>query len=305
MRIPGIPSSRSASGEPLGPRVCVDVLETASPALSGAGRMATLSRRPYSAVMLRILTLNIQGDEAAFGAWPERRRRILALFEAMRPHVVALQAVRVAKARDQVAELTAQSPYRHSVSATAGETELGVAILSTIPLRASWSLALPRGDDGEDTAQRRALVAQFAWQGEVWRFANAHCSWVPAQNVHQVRALMGALARYSGPQCLAGDFNAAPASPGIRRLLANGWMDSFALKGRGASATFPANAPRERIDFLFLQGVVPGRVRDVRIACGFEPLSDHNGVLLTLEPAKRNAKPIAATTGDRRSWRNP
>lgn len=235
--------------------------------------------------MLKILTLNINDKHAEFGTWPERRARIETLLQSLQPSIVGLQAVHVSPALNQVADLTRSCSFRYKLFLAATETEphQGSAILSTIPLSAPWSFALPRQDTDEDPSFRRAIGATFAWQGELWQFTNAHCSWVAEQNLKQIQALTQALQAFPGPQCLVGDFNAPPDSPGITQLKGTGWMDSFAVVGQGDGATFPSNKPESRIDYVFLNGVEPARLTDIQVLSEpKQPLSNHAAVALTL-----------------------
>lgn len=235
--------------------------------------------------MLKIFTLNLNFANEGFGAWPERRDRIQVLLEADRPHILALQAVQVDGKVDQVAELAHILRYRDKLFMAADESRphQGSAILSDIPLSAPWSFALPRDDRDEDPTVRRAIGATFAWQGEVWQFTNAHCSWITTQNLRQVEALGQALKAFPGPQCLVGDFNAPPEAPGMEYLKRSGWADAYAQKGQGPGATFRADAPESRIDHILLNEVSPERVLDIRVLPDNGPvLSDHKGVMLTL-----------------------
>lgn len=235
--------------------------------------------------MLKIVTLNLNYDNTGAGTWEQRQARIEAFLEIEKPQIVALQAVHVSPRLDQVKALTRARPYRHELFMAASESlpHQGSAILADVPLSAPWSYALPREEDDEDPSFRRAIGATFAWHGEVWQFTNAHCSWVAKQNLRQITALETALRAFPGPQCLVGDFNAAPDGAGIRHLTTTGWVDSFGLVGQGSGATFPAPKPQSRIDYIFLNGVDSQRLSDIRVAPEAPtPFSDHQALILTL-----------------------
>lgn len=239
--------------------------------------------------MLKILTLNLNYTQDGFGAWPERRARLCALLKAQRPSLVALQAVHADRERNQVRELACALDYPHELFLAADEDrpDQGSAILSDIPLSTPESFPLPHADDDEDLSPRRAISACFGWQGEIWRLTNAHCSWVPRQNRRQVAALAQALEGFSGPQCLVGDFNAPPEAPGIRQLIERGWVDGHECVGQGAGATFPADAPQERIDYLFVHGCDRARLLATRtFPDEGAPLSDHKAALLIVAAAR-------------------
>jgi endonuclease/exonuclease/phosphatase family metal-dependent hydrolase len=87
-------------------------------------------------------------------------------------------------------------------------------------------------------------------------------------------------ARQSGdsPLVVGGDFNAEPGSGPIQRLLDAGLRDSWKECGQGDGLTYPADAPRKRIDYLFLTvdlRCTAARVIDTQI-------SDHRPLLVTL-----------------------
>ena len=235
--------------------------------------------------MLKILTVNLNYVRDGYGPWPERCTRLRALLQAERPAIIALQAAHVDDTRNQLRELAGDLDYHHQLFLAADTTHphQGSAILSEIPLSAPWSFALPRDDDDEDPSPRRVISASFAWQGEIWRLTNAHCSWVPTQNRHQVAALAQALEGFSGPQCLVGDFNAPPTAPGIAHLTASGWVDAHACVGQGTGATFPAEAPQDRIDYLFVHGCDRARLLATRTFPEQGPaLSDHKAAMLII-----------------------
>jgi endonuclease/exonuclease/phosphatase family metal-dependent hydrolase len=240
--------------------------------------------------VLKILTLNLNYDYAGFGPWPERRAQIHALLQTERPNIVALQAVHVSPDRDQTEELADACHYHHKLFLAATESipHQGSALLSDIPLSAPWSYALPRQDRDEDPSFRRAIGATFAWQGEVWQFTNAHFSWIAHQNLRQTQALTAALQAFPGPQCLVGDFNAAPDAAGIQHPTDSGWVDTFERQGQGQGLTFPANDSLSRIDYIFLHDVEAPRIAEVRVVpTDNQAVSDHRGVILTLRPAGR------------------
>ncbi len=123
---------------------------------------------------------------------------------------------------------------------------------------------------------------------ESWRLTNAHGSWIPAQNRHQVTALAQALQGFAGPQCLAGDFNAPPSAPGIAHLTRHDWVDAHACAGQGTGATFPADAPQERIDYPFVRGCDRARLRAARTFPEHgDALSDHKAVMLMIAPPRK------------------
>jgi endonuclease/exonuclease/phosphatase (EEP) superfamily protein YafD len=86
-----------------------------------------------------------------------------------------------------------------------------------------------------------------------------------ANNAAQVRQLL----EFAGDReaILAGDFNARPDDPAIRLV-----SDSGRYQGAAGPPTFPADAPDQRIDFIFApkdwelldERVLPGEASDHR-----------------------------------------
>lgn len=70
---------------------------------------------------------------------------------------------------------------------------------------------------------------------------------------------------------IAGDFNAGPTDQAIKSLVAAGLQDLPAAKGLGATATYPAIDPNERLDYLFASA----DMEVVSVEVGGPPASDH------------------------------
>ncbi|MDX6743185.1 endonuclease/exonuclease/phosphatase family protein [Actinocorallia sp. A-T 12471] len=131
---------------------------------------------------------------------------------------------------------------------------------------------------------RRALaVAVVEVGGLELAVASTHFALDPAERVRHVRELLGVLPRYGAPVVLGGDFNEGPDGPAWG-LLREALRDAHAAAPEGGSATFPARAPRRRIDGFFTDpslavlgcGVPADPVGD------FPRATDHLPVLLRL-----------------------
>ena len=80
------------------------------------------------------------------------------------------------------------------------------------------------------------------------------------------------------PVLVGGDFNAEPGSAVVRKLRDAGLRDAWAECWQGEGLTYPADAPRKRIDYVFLTGSLrctAARVIDTQI-------SDHRPLLVTV-----------------------
>lgn len=237
---------------------------------------------------MKIATININGYGDRFGAWAFRRELIIAFLRALAPEVVLLQAV----ARDpqtgdnQAAELARACRYPHWVCEWADEPP-GVAILSQRSLSDVRSERLGWQTNPEDGQHRVLLSATVDSYGAPLRLVNGHFSWVASLNaLHSAQAL-AAINAERLPVVFAGDLNATAESETMTQIAAAGWVDAWArLRGGDAGATFPADNPSLRIDYIWVsRELVPAFVR-------IEPfgnellLSDHLGLMLTLTDGK-------------------
>lgn len=81
-----------------------------------------------------------------------------------------------------------------------------------------------------------------------------------------------------GRTIIAGDFNAGPGDQAIKSLVAAGLQDLPAAKGLGATTTYPAIEPNERLDYLFGSADLEA----VTVEVGGPPASDHLPVRATI-----------------------
>jgi endonuclease/exonuclease/phosphatase family metal-dependent hydrolase len=109
---------------------------------------------------------------------------------------------------------------------------------------------------------------------------------VPKINRSNVVAALSYLQHLSGPAVLLGDLNAPPEGPGMQQLAAAGWIDVWAqLHPDDPGYTFEADAPSQRIDYVWANAAAAPRLRAIeRIQPqGGARLSDHLGLLVTLD----------------------
>ncbi len=62
-----------------------------------------------------------------------------------------------------------------------------------------------------------------------------------------------------------GDMNHKPKTDEYRAWLAAGFLDAFAAKGTGPDQSCPSDAPKERIDYVFIHGPLKARLHQCRI----------------------------------------
>jgi endonuclease/exonuclease/phosphatase family metal-dependent hydrolase len=119
--------------------------------------------------------------------------------------------------------------------------EYGNCTLTRLPILEHENLALPNPGRAEP---RGALRVRVAWNGlavDVW---NTHFGLKPDERKAQGEALAARLG--PGPTLACGDFNEDGRGAGLQALLAR-LHDTFPAN---AAHTFPAQAPRRRIDYI-------------------------------------------------------
>lgn len=149
----------------------------------------------------------------------------------------------------------------------------GNAILSRRPLEPVANPALAGRKPFYMTRNnRRALWCAALIQGERVLLAAIHTdSFKPRNNLEQTRQLIAFAS--DQPSILAGDFNSNPGEPSMEELRASGRWTGIP----NGPATYPADAPEQRIDFILVPSaweLVDERVIDTRV-------SDHRPVVST------------------------
>lgn len=164
----------------------------------------------------------------------------------------------------------------------------GLAILSRYPLVHVQSIELPVGNE-----PRVALAAKIRIpDGEVITVVNVHFDWVDDDTFRYAQALAVSeyLAGLTTPYILLGDFNDHPES---RTLKLSKDTAAEAKPATGDINTFPADAPREKIDYIFVSPSTQWEVKDVSVV--LEKLtSDHRPIRATLTRIPVAKKPASS-----------
>ncbi|MGI8948043.1 MAG: endonuclease/exonuclease/phosphatase family protein [Ornithinimicrobium sp.] len=95
--------------------------------------------------------------------------------------------------------------------------------------------------------------------------ATTHLSFVPGQNLWQLRRVARWLRRLPGPQVLLGDLN--------QRVLLHGARSGFRSLAR--APTHPADRPRRQLDHILARGALPPSTSTQTLAL---PISDHRAL---------------------------
>jgi len=240
--------------------------------------------------VLRLATYNLHGvhdqDERRYGDIA----RELAGFE---PDLVAFQEViNGAGVRDTAGRLCEQ------MSAMAGadyraffahchlfqeKFPEGVSVAARHPFTSPQVIDLTNGlaHGVRPTMPRYAAALQTEIHGRTIAFASTHLDHAsdPQVRAAQATKLTSELERlYPAAQVhvIAGDMNDVERSPAIARFEELGYVDAWRACHRTAGRTFPAAAPRSRIDFILVKGAA--ETLSAETALAHTSLSDHLGV---------------------------
>ena len=230
---------------------------------------------------LRVVSYNIR-----HGAGMDDRvdlRRTAAALRVLEPDLVALQEVDCGVARsggaDQAAELGRALGMHHAFASFMDYQggRYGMAILSRLPIRAQRVIELPPGDE-----PRIALLVEVeTHDGALVSIVGVHFNWVQDDTLRfaQAEALCATLDALATPYLVVGDFN---DEPGSRTLALFEARARLAAKPEGARFTYPADAPRKEIDFVYAAPPARWDVREVRVV-DERLASDHRPVLAVLQ----------------------
>ena len=238
---------------------------------------------------LRVMTWNIRSGNGNLDS-------TAAVIRAQAPDVVALQEVDVHWAErsafvDQVAALAAKlgmearfAPIYSLPGSGPGapRREFGVALLSRYPVvRFSNDTIARLSTQVQDPVPEPSpglLDALLDVRGRPVRVFNTHLDYRkdPAVRAQQVREMLGYIGDMGVATLVFGDLNAAPDAPELQPLLArlhDAWSGSDS-----PGFTYPADTPRERIDYVLVSPQFS--VRSVRVPD--TQASDHRPVVAEL-----------------------
>jgi endonuclease/exonuclease/phosphatase family metal-dependent hydrolase len=160
--------------------------------------------------------------------------------------------------------------------------EFGVALLSRFPIRSFENLPVTRLSTQDTTAPATPapgfLSALIDVRGTEVRVFNTHLDYRadPRVRAQQVAEMVRYIGDASMPTLLFGDMNAPPDAPEIQplfHLLRDAWSGSTE-----PGFTYPADAPRKRIDYVFTSRQF--RVKSVSVPATLA--SDHMPVVVDL-----------------------
>lgn len=206
--------------------------------------------------------------------------QVARTIEAEHPDLVTLQEVERGWILGGGADMATYLSNRLGmpfVYAPAADRQFGNVILSIRPLTEVAIHALPYGDG----PQKRSAISATVDAGAVrLRITSVHLQH-RAENTPTRQKQIAELVRaepLSGSAVVAGDFNAEPGWPEIGAMTAAGYQSAQDAVGDPTGLTSPAEAPVERIDWIFGSGV---SWTDFTIL-GDAHSSDHRGLAVTI-----------------------
>ena len=203
----------------------------------------------------RVMSYNIHHGEGLDGKVD--LQRIAELIKRERADLVGLQEVDKGTAR------TGRRDFPAELAALTGMTcvfsnnyhyqggEYGNALLTRFPVQAWTNTHLARVSPGEQRGLLRAVVRVQGRREIV--FANTHLDNVSeAERLRSAGQIEEVLRAYGArPLLLCGDLNTRPGS-GTYEKIAGRLADAWKLAGEGEGNTIPAEAPRQRIDYVWI-----------------------------------------------------
>lgn len=212
-------------------------------------------------------------------------RRVAEVIRRERPDLVGLQEIDRGTQRtnrvDQIAELArlTRMHYAFAPNLNFQGGWYGVAILSRFPILASEHARFLHRREAE---RRGYLRVEIEIGGRPLSFVTTHLDYQHDDNrLYETEQLLRAVAGVAAPLVVAGDFNDEPAGQSYKLMLSR-FADAWAASGAaGAGPTYPADAPRKRIDYIF--HAPAGRTRTRRAWVVESRASDHRALVAEIE----------------------
>ena len=240
--------------------------------------------------LLSVMTYNIH-----VGVGVDKRQdlaRIADVIKSERPDLVGLQEVDRGVERtgrvDEIKELARltgmEYAFAHNLDYQGGQ--YGVAVLSRFPILA---VDHRRYLNTREPQRRGFIRVEVEVKGRRVSFVTTHLDWQHEDGrLFEARQLLDALASINGPVIVTGDFNEESNGGAYQLMLKSGFADAWSQTRLGIAelpgdgATYPADKPSKRIDFIFYR--VDGKTRSLGEAVLNTSASDHRplGILFSL-----------------------
>ena len=199
------------------------------------------------------MTFNIHGGRPAVG--PVNLGAIAEVIRRAEPDLVGLQEVHcylpppyVFRNQPQLLRQLLGMELYFGRTLGLGPVGYGNAILSRFPGARFRSLPLPTTRERQGLEPRGLIEARIAYDGQTIRFLNTHLGLTVEQRRRQLASIAQQVLASPEPVILAGDLNARSESNELQQLIQAGLKDC----ATDEPLTFPAHAPRCRIDHLLV-----------------------------------------------------
>lgn len=283
-RLPAAP----CGGEPVVTRARTLTLATLCVLLAAVCLCPARAYGRRGGVRLRVMSYNIH-----VGVGMDKRQdlaRIAEVIRRERADLVGLQEVDRGVARtgrvDEIGELARltgmEYAFAHNLDYQGGQ--YGVAVLSRFPIMA---IDHRRYANRRERERRGFLRVEVEVGGRRVNFVTTHLDYQFADGrLFEAEQLLRALEGLSGALVVTGDFNEEPGGAVYELLTRAGYRDGWgegeggAAGPRGAGATYPADAPSKRIDYVFYRE--DGRTRAGSASVVETLASDHRPLTVVL-----------------------
>jgi endonuclease/exonuclease/phosphatase family metal-dependent hydrolase len=214
-------------------------------------------------VRLTVMSYNIH-----VGVGMDKRQDLRRIAEVIKAHhcdLVGLQEVDRGVERtgrvDEIKELARLTgmdyAFAHNLDYQGGQ--YGVAVLSRYPILA---IDHRRYANLRERERRGFIRVEVEVKGRRLNFVTTHLDYQFADGrLFEARQMLDALRDVRGPLVVTGDFNEEPSGGVYELMLKAGFADGWRLSGGpgadspGEGATYPADKPKKRIDYVFYRGV--------------------------------------------------
>jgi endonuclease/exonuclease/phosphatase family metal-dependent hydrolase len=289
--------ARDATGVASDPTALPDAARRDALAALGPGALAALSLAPDAlesdddadpgGAPYDVLTLNVH-QWIAGGSAAANYRDVRDLLAEHDPDVVGLQETEGSRfttgSANPVRWLADELDYHHDYGVPTRRGGYGVAVLSRYPILETKVVSLPVNQ----SPPRWALLATLDAPGGELQTVTTHFQTdVPAddEQLGEAQTILGELFTDGHERAVVlGDFNVQPTQDPAYDRLKRDLTDAWTAAGNpetGGGGTWPAHDPRQRIDYVWLEGDwTVSRCERV----GDAAVSDHLGVLATVDP---------------------
>ncbi|HEX8502466.1 MAG TPA: endonuclease/exonuclease/phosphatase family protein [Pyrinomonadaceae bacterium] len=238
---------------------------------------------PRGRVRLKVMSYNIH-----VGVGMDKKQDLARIARVIRDSgcdLVGLQEVDRGVQRtgrvDEIKELARLTgmdyAFAHNLDYQGGQ--YGVAVLSRFPVLA---IDHRRYANTRERERRGFIRVEVEVKGRRLNFVTTHLDYQYADGrLFEARQLLDALRDVGGPLVVTGDFNEEPPGGAYELMLKAGFLDGW-RRADGTGATYPADTPKKRIDYVFHRGLAHDQPPAEAASVPDTLASDHRPVVVEL-----------------------